>query len=583
MCIKLSDSWLRKKFENVPEELYQGNPSRLLRPNRSGPGCGARAEFSQTASQKNQKSQRLAIIKSGLEAESFDENTGEVLFWRYCEDLSNISCGTKIIQNATTITYKNQLTFDLIEQFPSQIKQNKLISSSDPIMDYPFIAIPFQCHYSSDYQVGNNFIVAEEKTVEQFTGIGTFQVSVKLYNDDKFDSPLAGNGLSVKDRLYGGAEIEDKATHGSDIVLVLKSIWMTQSEDPNDGTFYPLVVQGCSVNQEQHDFQYHTLNDTESNQPSEGTDTAETHSHAVYFSMKGIQFTPKTSLKPSDPIYASSFIHAMVKVCNQDDEDCFRNCDMSDEDGPNSRTIKTIKSALEIVPETQVHGDRVLVGPPRGLDRGSTSKRFGGQEAPVFGFVQLFMTETQKGLVGGSKRRRRSIRWRDMKYRHKRATDSESDKLNEMTPISSSGSLNVYELVRTFEPEIPDYESSDEDGEHSTRTTRYGNEPVRYYDQNSGKISTLGPIYWKNDIEIYDEFREIAEDLMVMNEEEKKNNQLIVILSIVVIVASIGLIAIVMLYYFKWSKKREENGRVQAQIERVDKANVYTIDALNMP
>lgn len=547
MCVKLSDSWLREKFKNVPEELYSGNPSSLLKTFKDGgESCLAVPEFEQTV-----------ILKSVLSPSETDSSTGQVIYWKYCEDLSNISCGTKILQNTTTITYKNQLTFDALGlKFPSQIRQNKLISGSDPILDMPFIAIPFQCHYSSDYQVGNNFIVQEQTTEFEFAGVGSFDVRVQLHNDDQFDTPLTG-GLPVNQRLYGSAIITDEATHNADFMVLIKSLWMTQTEDPNDPTFYPIIVQGCSVNQEQHDFQYHLETNTGEKTMSKNIGE-ENHSHQVKFSMKGIQFTPRTSIESNDPIYSTSFFHAMVKICTKDDINCIQECNLeqgiNDPNDPFSRTAKTIKSASNFIPETRIHGDRVVVGPPKNqaLSRGISKSLTGGQLN--FGFVHFFLDGEQKKevfkdqLASGllARRKRRELAATEPKF------DNE-DVLNLPSPDFETG-LQIFEVIKN--PNL-------EDEEHST------DEPViinRYFTEAQRKqISTLGPIYWHRGYE---------EGSQALAPEDKVEVQLAIILSIVVIFVSLILILVVLYFYCRWKKSQEREKQTEQAIQSIFKGNI---------
>jgi small subunit ribosomal protein S14 len=126
--------------------------------------------------------------------------------------------------------------------------------------------IPFACDYEREYITTVDFVREYSESINvQFTGVGVFNVSVQLYTDDTFNKILIGGNRRVGERIYGGAIIQDSATHNSNFIIVLKSLWWTNNADANNEVFMPIVVEGCDIEQDNTEFRVHsikTLNST---------------------------------------------------------------------------------------------------------------------------------------------------------------------------------------------------------------------------------------------------------------------------------------------------------------------------------
>lgn len=397
------------------------------------------------------------------------------------------------------------------------------------------------------YEIANTYFVKEQKKVIPYEGKNEFSVSIRLYNNDSFAGPLTG-GVSVSRRIYGGALIEDNQTHGTNIVIQIKSLWMTQSQDPNDRTFYPILVQGCPVNGEEHDFKFHKLE----NENLEGAEEGELHSHEVFFSMKGIQFTPRDSIKTTDPIFATSHLHAIIQICMDGDDECLSECSAAQ-----ARSNKIIKSSR--IPDSKSYEKRVLVGPPKELPVSRFTKGFNAQNQ---GFMNFFMSSQDQSSV-----RREQAKNIEGFLRFRRSVEEEI-----ATAMNFSSMLSIFELDTShlYEDELNDYDDDEEDGEHNANIIN------RYFEPDTNQVSTLGPIYWKNDD--FNDFKELFEKTSRKTKEIEENNMKnVIIISSVVISLCVILLFIVIYYYHLWSKQQSRVRQSDQVISSIYRNNFVTV------
>merc|ERR1712048_425301 len=107
------------------------------------------------------------------------------------------------------------------------------------------------------------------------------------------------------------------------------------------------------------------------------------------FSMKGIQFTPRDSIKTTDPIFATSHLHAIIQICMDGDDECLSECSAAQ-----ARSNKIIKSSR--IPDSKSYEKRVLVGPPKELPVSRFTKGFNAQNQ---GFMNFFMSSQDQSSV----------------------------------------------------------------------------------------------------------------------------------------------------------------------------------------
>ena len=391
MCITVSDFWIREKLRVLDDDVIGDNPSSWLALGNSGLAAECRAknltvtDFKRTIKNANRKNYPFLSGKA--------EYTG---YWQWCISYRDMSCDTNVLQNRTHITFRNQLSSPYT--FPHEVKSQTMISALNPIFETPFIAIPFACHYPKNLRLSTDFIpVAKTQIESTFYGEGTFNITVRLYNDETFTTFL-NKSLKKTDRIYGGAHINNENIAGTELYINIQNMWSTKGADIEDADGVPIIVNGCIADKEVTDFKYHTNVD------------AKHSNHEKYFSMRGAKFLAS---EDGEQIYATSYIHAIATVCLNSEQDCLEECEYSSKIQGRSLTPNAF-------PKVKVHDNHYDVyasdkksSKPVALFGDLVVNLKSNAESPT-GFLQNFLTNDErlrilKNFHGKEHRSKRSL------------------------------------------------------------------------------------------------------------------------------------------------------------------------------
>jgi len=571
MCIRVSDEWIREQLQAIPD--LGDDPTRwmsLQQDANLNQECLASSETRLINTPKSDKSSdnlSSGVKKSGFRQKRQTIGNGGITlqkYWRWCEDYNTLKCQSEAIQNSTHVTFRN--TLRTVYQFPSEWK-NRLLVAGNPTLKLPFLAVPFQCHYPRDYTINLDIDhYKNTKTIKtpDFKGEGLFDVTIQLFNDDKFNSPL-NKSLGLNDRIYAGAIINDKAAHESNIILNFDQLWMTGNATEDSPNYFALVKDGCIINREVSDFKYHEKPEGQIGGSSASVENGvEKHSHEVLFSMKALQFAASDN---GNQIYATSFVHAFVRVCLDTDTECTKFCVNK---VPLLRRGRDEKQSVLFNYEKRAV-IRMLepIKPLTGFSL-STRPRQVKRSQPV-GFVSEFGTSEQRELIVKSRRTGSGRRQKRGVIFTSNSLDLPQNNIADAPRQESSGEgrLAIFSSKQRVKRETGASETPKMQLENNSYTPPVSDDLLDRGSSESSAFASLGPIYWLGDQEPSGSYRDengnVVHYAVDMADEtiSKSRLRLVTILSISVIVTSFMLIGVMCYYWRLWTKQQRALERSQ--------------------